>query len=305
MRAADDTYSGKRKPSVEVSVQGVSLTVFTTATGASCYRYRIAIGRTVEVEAGLTHIRVHELASELSVGTHEVLSFVEELGKKVRGPSTVIGVSVAAKVRSRFRATRSPDIGADRPAANAPRPVNTPPAATTSRPPATSRPTAADGQSLFLPPVAAPTAAGFSAGTNPFVDPFAVPDAGPAFRAPAQRAPAPAPRAELPRPLTAVLPVVAAPVEDFDGLWRHRGFDQEAQQLWCGSGIRPQDAALADQCRLIGIEPTDLPRKLSGRTVLQRLRDGESTTSVWARIQEAEQQPRRTGTKLTGRFQLS
>jgi hypothetical protein len=160
---------------------------------------------------------------------------------------------------------------------------------------------------LFLPPVAPRAATAFSASPDPFVNPFAVPDAGPAFRAPAPRPPATssAQRTQAERLLPPAQPVVAAPVEDFDALWRGRGFDQDEQEMWCSSGIRPRDAVLADQCRLIGIEPADLSRKLSGRTVLQRHRDGESTTSVWARIQEAEQQPRRAGTKLTGRFQLS
>lgn len=156
---------------------------------------------------------------------------------------------------------------------------------------------------MFLPPVA-PSAAASS--SDLFANPFAVPVSAPAFP-PAPRPPATpsAPRTATQQVLPPVQQIVAAPVEDFDAVWRRRGFDQAAQDTWCSSGIRPQDAALADQCRMIGIEPADLPRKVSGRTVLQRLRDGESTTSVWARIQEAEQQPRRAGTKLTGRFQLS
>ena len=252
----------------------------------------------------MTQIRVHELASELGVSTQQVLSVVEELGQKVRGPSTVIGVSVAAKVRSRCRASRSIESLAP---STVPA-VTSAPGTATSAPVAVpvAEPAAAAPQSLFLPPVAPPAVPAYSAGAPTFANPFLLPDAGPALRVQPPRPSAgpagqrPAVHRALPQP-----ELVADPVDDFDELWRGRGFDQAAQELWCQNGIRPRDAALADQCRSTGIAPDDLPRKLSGRTVLQRLRDGESTTSVWARIQEADQQPRRAGTKLTGRFQLS
>lgn len=276
----------------------------------------------------MTHIRVHELASELSVSTQQVLVVLEGLGKKVRGPSTVIGVSDAAKVRSRLRTARASDSGtATSPPVGAS--VRTAPAgeqaATTAGPAArTAGPAVAVAQSLFLPPAVPPAASAYASTSAGFTDPFALPGVGPAFAAPASRQQGPATQrpitqqqaperpsgqrsaAQLP-PVQRVPPVepVVAPAEDVAADWLRRGFDESAQELWCSSGIRPQDAALADRCRSTGIAPTDLPRKLSGRTVLQRLRDGESTTSVWARIQEAEQAPRRAGTKLTGRFQLS
>jgi hypothetical protein len=95
--------------------------------------------------------------------------------------------------------------------------------------------------------------------------------------------------------------------EQFDhtAAWEQRGISEAGQQVWLESGLRPTEAELADRCQAVGITPSDLSMKLSGRTSLQRLRDGEATTSVWARIREAEQQPGRLGTKLTGRFQLS
>lgn len=229
----------------------------------------------------MAQIRVHELASELGVSTQEVLSYVQELGKKVRGPSTVLGVSVAAKVRGRFRASR--------------------PAAPVAAPTVADRP-AGGPAALFLPPVA-PRVGALAPGAATFANPFAVPVAQGA-RPPVPR-PVAAAQQGVDREVT-LLPVETRPgvEQNHDDVWRRRGFDQVAQDLWCGNGVRPFDAELADRCRSVGIAPTDLPLKLSGRSVLQRLRDGESTTSVWARIQEAEQQPRRAGTKLTGRFQL-
>lgn len=275
-------------------------------------QYPFGIGRAVDVEAGLTQIRVHELASELSVSAQQVLSSLEELGQKVRGPSTVIGVSAAAKVRSRFRSTRSDVMfGAGSTPDVSPAAVSAPAVSTPAAAPATvaARPDAVGAQSLFLPPVAPPARGVFASSNAAFANPFALPEPGRAVQ-PAPRPPAGAsvPAAARPTHRVAAQPVetvTAVPAENFDEGWRRRGFDEAAQQTWCSNGVRTQDAELADRCLSAGIAPTDLPRKLSGRTVLQRLRDGESTTSVWARIQESEQQPRRAGTKLTGRFQLS
>lgn len=244
-------------------------------------------------------IRVHELASELGVSTQQVLSFLEERGQRVRGPSAVVGASVAAKVRSRFRTARAGGVA---PVTSAPV-RSAPMVAAAVAATAPTLLTTAAAPSLFLPPVSLPAASPIRPVAAAPADPFAIPGAGPAFRAGAPRPAATPPRQREPQRVPT--PEPSAPQENMDDLWRRRDFDQAAQQIWCDHGIRPQDAALADRCRSTGISPSDLPRKLSGRTVLQRLRDGESTTSVWARIQEAEQQPRRAGTKLTGRFQLS
>ncbi len=295
---------------------------------------------------GLTQIRVHELASELNVSTHQVVSYLEDLGMKVRGPSTVIGVSAAAKVRGRFRSAKPSDVGS-----GAAQPSVVAPAPDVGRD-APARHTAADaaGQTgngamvrvddtasrhdgaadkhgptyttgsagsartalapaLFLPPVAAAAASSLPRSVGSFSSPFAVPTAVQSVPNRSASRPAPlaaAPKA-LPRRVAPVPPAqqLAQPEPDFDALWESRGFAKADQQRWLEAGLRPAEAQLADRCQSAGIAPDELSRKLSGRTALQRLRDGEASTSVWARIREAEQQPRRAGTKLTGRFQLS
>ena len=242
---------------------------------------------------GLTQIRVHELASELNVSTQQVLSLLEEFGKKVRGPSTVIGVSDAAKVRGRFRVPRTPTA----------QPVSAPGSDAAAVP--SGVPTEYS-QSLFLPPVAPPAAPTVVSSTAAFANPFAVPaaDAAPARATPVS----PAVPAQLRGVVNRVSPVPPEPPAvqpDHDAVWERRGISKADQEVWLSCGLRPVEAELADRCRAVGIAPADLSMKLSGRTGLQRLRDGEATTSVWARIREAEQQPGRSGTKLTGRFQLS
>ncbi|MET3805796.1 hypothetical protein ABIB25_002800 [Nakamurella sp. UYEF19] len=106
--------------------------------------------------------------------------------------------------------------------------------------------------------------------------------------------------AQVPPPV----PIVAEE-PDHEAAWEQRGISAEDREVWVAAGLRLTEADLADRCLSADITPAELSMKLSGRTTLQRLRDGEASTSVWARIREAEQQPRRAGTKLTGRFQLS
>jgi hypothetical protein len=298
------------------------------------YRFVHSPNGVVIWRPGLTQIRVHELASELNVSTQQVLSLLEELGKKVRGPSTVIGASDAAKVRGRFRMTRS------HPATDPATPL-----------PADYRPAAAApvlSQSLFLPPVAPAVQPVMAPSSAAFADPFAVP-AGVATSSNAQTGPTESARAAGPvntaragkgvvsgKPdpsavtrmvATPAIPLQASPVDavpgrprgvgeplapavsdavvDHDAEWQRRGMNQADREAWCAAGLRPLEAELAERCRSVGITPGELSMKLSGRTGLQRLRDGEATTSVWARIREVEQQPGKAGTKLTGRFQLS
>ncbi len=116
---------------------------------------------------GLTQIRVHELASELNVSTQQVLSLLEDLGKKVRGPSTVIGVSDAAKVRARCRAPRT-QAAVLEPLAEA---------VGSGRPSGPDAPGVLS-QSLFLPPIAPVAAATIAPSNAAFANPFALPTAG-------------------------------------------------------------------------------------------------------------------------------
>lgn len=252
----------------------------------------------------MTQIRVHELASELNVGTQQVLTILEDVGQKVRGPSTVIGVSAAAKVRGRLRIPHptTSSIPAPRLAtADGHGEPGDDAVATGSG----SLPGAAPQASLSVPPappVAVPVVVTGSTGL--FANPFAVPAprlASP-FASPATPVPA------FPYPVVNRVPpapLVIEPAPDLDALWRERDITVSDQLKWLEAGLRPAEAEVADRCRSAGIAPEELYGKLSGRTALQRLRDGEAITSVWARIREAEQQPRRAGTKLTGRFQLN
>lgn len=116
--------------------------------------------------------------------------------------------------------------------------------------------------------------------------------------APGVAARVPRPAAEPARPVP-VVPVVP----DHGAEWRRRGVDAQEPSRWLGAGVRDSEALLVDQCRVVGIEPGQLGLVLSGRSVLLRLRGGETATSVWARIQEGED--RRWGVgKLSGRFRL-
>ena len=255
----------------------------------------------------MTQIRVRELASELNVSTQDVQEILEGLGKKVRGPSTVIGVSAAAKVRARFRLPRTVTSLAAVTAVAAPLETTVTGATEMAMPQLTEMPlpaAAAISQSLFLPPVAPTAPLTAARSTAAFANPFAVPQTRPAPARPAGRLPVPPPPRAVPNRVPTAA-VVAEPEPDYAAEWDRRGFAKADQAAWIENGLRPAEAGLADRCQSADIAPTDLPKKLSGRTALQRLRDGEASTSVWARIQEAEQQPRRAGTKLTGRFQLS
>jgi len=282
---------------------------------------RTGIGHRAEPLMGrpdLTQIRVHELASELKVSTQEVQDILQDLGTKVRGPSTVIGDSAAGKVRIRLRAPkaasaepRSSTVWAA-PAELVPVPVSggaIPAARTVPVAVPVVTQVAAFAPSLFLPPVAPPAAVTMPRSTGIFSNPFAVPvtQPSPAATRPVAAAALIAPRAAVSHRVPPVAPVPAQQLvieeePDWDAMWQSRDISKIDQESWIENGLRESEAELADRCLSAGIAPEDLGRKLSGRTTLQRLRDGEASMSVWARLREAEQQPRRAGTKLTGRF---
>jgi len=264
----------------------------------------------------LTQIRVHELASELNVSTQEVLAILSEVGQKVRGPSTVIGVSAAAKIRARLRSERAGQQAAAVPRSTSSARTSISTTTVVDEPPGAVRSAstvAANNlaQSLFLPPVAPPTPAAAPPTVGAFANPFAVATATKsAPNRPIAAMPSEPPATHPVRGVVnRVAPVLAEPVVEpepnYDEVWQARGINAADRESWERAGLHPAEAAMADRCNSAGIDPADLSQKLSGRTALQRLRDGEASTSVWARLREAEQQPRRVGTKLTGRFQLN
>lgn len=83
--------------------------------------------------------------------------------------------------------------------------------------------------------------------------------------------------------------------EKDDAAWAAFFFDGQDRQRWQNAGVRPGEARLAAGCQQNNISPTDLSLKLSGSTVLERLRYGESPQQVWARMQEAAQTPKSDG----------
>ena len=303
----------------------------------------------------MSRIRVHELADQLQVDPQQIIGQLLDQGLKVRGPSTVLAESTAARVRRQFRdgsrfavspGAEEPDPGPAQPASGsdlrpadqrgpdhqAPQPARDP-----QRSGAFAGPGRTDPAPLFgFGSVSAPTTGGvpmFSA-SNPIgsypigsdpkrPDPSAPVPTGPvpsesgpsrtSATAPAAPAAArpwiPAPRLPENGKTRPVTPRGGAdvgrdePEPDHDPEWRRRGLDSGDQEAWQRAGLRGTESGLADQCRAADIEAPDLGLRLSGRTVLQRLRDGESVTSIWARLQEARQQQPRTGTRLSGRFQ--
>ena len=266
---------------------------------------------------GVSQIRVHELAGQLGVSTQDVLTSLRAEGRKVRGPSAVLAASVAAHVRRSFRRVNEfgPSSRVDE-----------------SR---LERADAVPSDSVVhvpsLPsPLSDPTDTGYAGGlpshpaasdrnesvtvsaANPFLEPGAaaaaivtlLPAAAPVFEPPARPRPPTVPTQRSAPPRAVPMPAAAVPDEpaDFDQAWRDRGISELEQGVWVEAGLHPGESSLADKCLSADIAPADLRTRLSGRTVVQRLRDGESVTSVWARIQEAGQQQPRTGTRLTGRF---
>lgn len=267
----------------------------------------------------MTQYRVHELATRCGVTADVVIEFLALSGRKVRGPSAVVGESDAAKVRHHFesgprRARNSRSLPKVRPAdqpgsqpGSEPRhehreqPSATPAAARAPRPATTVA--APDLLNPFGAPVL-PAA----------IAPAPAPAIGAVGRGPVVPLPAGRPtRRPVPSPHRAV-PARAVATKEFDLSapvavdehfpdWDRREFTREERKLWIDAGLRPDEHGLADRCRTAGILPEHLKLKLSGRLGLARLRDGESPTSVWARIQDGEHEPRRP-TRLSGRFKL-
>lgn len=323
----------------------------------------------------MTQYRVHELAGRYGVTADDVIAFLAESGRRVRGRSAVLGESDAAKVRRRF--DRSLELAAD-PTEPIPRQRLvgadsdlTTPVARRPRPSVPTSPPAAETTAVAIDsaPVTAGPADGFAASLlNPFAVPVSTvpgsespgtgiadseevvrhgignteiangaPSVSESPRRPSNRArsaTAPLAKPDLPDgvpPEVAALlgaenseairrmarkagltvpsspakfDLSAAPaVEEYWSEWEQRGISRSERQQWLDAGLRRGEFRIADQCRLADIAPDNLPLKVSGRTVLARLRDGETATSVWARIQDGESQPRR-GTRLSGRFQL-
>ncbi len=262
----------------------------------------------------MSQIRVHELAGQLGVSPQDVLTSLRAEGRKVRGPSAVLAASVAAHVRRSFRRVNESGPGSRVDESRPERAGGGPSGSAVHVPSPRSDPAGA-GDPAGLPSHSAAPDRNESvtvSAANPFLEPGAaatatvtlLPTAAPVFEPLARPRPPTVPTQRSAPPRVAALPPAAAPDEpaDFDQAWRDRGMSALEQGVWIDAGLHPGESSLAARCLSADIAPADLKTRLSGRTVVQRLRDGESVTSVWARIQEAGQQQPRTGTRLTGRF---
>lgn len=248
----------------------------------------------------MTQYRVHELAARCGVTADEVIDFLAGAGRKVRGPSAVLGESDAARVRRKFGARRGHSAeGATRTAGESDRSAGVPvaefAAAVAAGPVERLQPVSAGlAQQDLLNP--------FGAAAMPAVvvpSPAAV--AAPRQVRPVSRPQRPVPPRRVPTGTLQLAETVV--VNEYFEDWDRRDFSRDERQLWIEAGLRPDEHGLADRCRTAGILPENLKLKLSGRLALARLRDGETPTSVWARIQDGEHEPRKP-TRLSGRFKL-
>lgn len=250
----------------------------------------------------MARARVHELANELDVSCDDILDFLDDVGVKARDRSTVLAESVQGRIRGRFAPGRHTQARhhRTRPAQSAdPRPDRVTPTHSSAPPPLL--PAADPGAGvLFLAP-----------GSTPAVQP------DPMISSTTPEPSVPGPRTPdrptgSPTRHTPVIPSQRRPPDEPDPIqeaaalagWIRRDFSEEEFLRWKSAGLAIDESALADQCRIAGIEPDQLALVLSGRSALQRLRGGEGATSVWARIAEGEQY-RSRGQRLGGRFALS
>ncbi len=258
--------------------------------------------------APVSQIRVHELAAELDVDSDRVIAFLSEVvGLRVRGRSTVLGESVAGRVRGRFRPARKSGRRVTSGGSSGSGSARTRPAGRRPAPPVSVGPVT-DGESFAaVGPVAVngePGALLFLAPGAAVLPPPAQPepaDVQPGVRptpATAERVPASVrgrttsvARPAVPTPRAATESPAENDVEAFASAWERRGFSVSDRDDWVAAGLSGAESGLADQCVIAGLCPDELPKLLSGRTALQRLRGGESATSVWARLREEEQRP--------------
>ncbi len=61
----------------------------------------------------------------------------------------------------------------------------------------------------------------------------------------------------------------------------------EQDTEWYAAGMGPHDGHLIEQCKRHGLTPQDLRIRVDGRTMVSRLKNGESVSSVRSRIDEA------------------
>lgn len=99
----------------------------------------------------------------------------------------------------------------------------------------------------------------------------------------------PTPRTEIPRATDA-----------YDRDWASRLIPPDIRQAFIDAGLDRRSAAIVEQCRLHGISPDDLSRRVDGRRVADRLRGGEAVVSVAIRLQDAASRSNASGDPTSG-----
>lgn len=88
-----------------------------------------------------------------------------------------------------------------------------------------------------------------------------------------------------PRPAPAPSPIDLANTRaeteaDTERRWTARSFTPEQTEAWLAAKLGPHDEAIAEACVRVGLKPEHLTTRVDGRTVVSRLRGGESADLV-------------------------
>lgn len=222
--------------------------------------------------------RVHEIAKELGRTSKEIMNELRRMGIAVMSPSSLIEAQTVRQLRDRFGSGGTP-----RPASRPPNP------------------------NYLLPPsrAAADEAARRAAADTFGIDPDLIRlrgeprgkkrgnrsknSTGVLGRKPVQFPPA-APSGHRSPGINPQAALAAQELKT-DGEWARHLMDPDDRRRWQDAGLLPSESSLAAQCIEYGFTPDMLSLRLSGVTLLERLRSGESIASVWARVQEAVEAP--------------
>lgn len=222
--------------------------------------------------------RVHEIAKELGRTSKEIMNELRRMGVAVMSPSSPIEAQTVRQLRDRFGSGGTP-----MPASRSQNPTYLLPPSRVDADEAARRAAAeafgVDPDSIRLrskPRVAQRR----DRNTN---------SAGVVGRKPDQY-----PRTATSRHRSSSInPQAALAAQELktDGEWAQHLLDPDDRRRWQDAGLRPYESNLAAQCIEYAITPDVLSLRLSGVTLLERLRSGESVASVWARVQEATETP--------------
>lgn len=222
--------------------------------------------------------RVHEIAKELGRTSKEIMNELRRMGVAVMSPASLIEAQTVRQLRSRF--------GSGGPRGPVPLPQNpnflVPPSRTDAD--EAARRAAAEAFGIDPDLIRLRGESRRKQRGNRSANP-----AGTGGRKPSQF-PLAAPSGHR---SSSINPQAARDVQELktDVEWARHLLDPDDRRRWQDAGLRPSESSLAAQCIEYEITPDMLPLRLSGVTLLDRLRSGESIASVWARVQEATETP--------------